>query len=277
MLKIGQTNHLTIQKLMTTGAQLVSDHEHTVFLPAKFVTESMNEGDEISVFIYLDKDDQPVATTEQPLVEVGGCAFLTVVDVNKMGAFLDWGLPKDLLLPFGEQKRRLQPGNKQGVYVYIDKASKRITASSRLNKFLPEINTPFKGGEEVELFFWGKSELGFKAVINNRYLGLLHHQDDYENVRVGEKRSGFIKSISPEGKINLALHLPNKEQLGDLSEQIYADLKAHGGESTLTDKSSPEAIKAKWQVSKGSYKKALGKLYKQRKISLSADLIKIVD
>ncbi|MFV0543904.1 MAG: S1 RNA-binding domain-containing protein [Marinicella pacifica] len=277
MLNIGQTNRLIIQSLKTSGARLTDQQGTTVFLPAKFVTENMQEGDEVSVFVYLDKDDQAVATTEKPLVEVGQCAFLTVVDVNKTGAFLDWGLPKDLLLPFGEQKRLLQPGNKQCVYVYLDKASKRITASSRLNKFLPEINGPFQGGEQVELFFWGKSELGFKAVINNRYLGLLHHQDDYENVRVGEKRNGFIKSISPEGKINLALHLPNKTQLGDLAEQIYADLKARGGESDLTDKSSPEAIKAKWQVSKGSYKKALGKLYKQRKISLAADKIKLID
>ncbi|MCW8869914.1 MAG: S1-like domain-containing RNA-binding protein [Proteobacteria bacterium] len=277
MLKIGQTNLLTIQSLQTSGAQLINEQGQQIFLPAKFVTDDMAEGDNISVFIYLDKDDQPLATTEQPLVQVGACALLTVVDVNKTGAFLDWGLPKDLLLPFAEQKRRLQPGNKQCVYVYLDKASQRITASSRLNKFLPEINGPFKGGEVVELFFWGKSELGMKAVINNQYLGLLHHQDDYKSVRVGEKRSGFIKSISPEGKINLALHIPNKEQLGDLSEQIYADLKAHGGESSLTDKSSPEAIKAKWQVSKGSYKKALGKLYKQRKISLSDDVIKLID
>ncbi len=276
MLNIGQTNRLTIQSLMTSGAQLADKQGATVFLPAKYINDGMNEGDDVSVFIYLDKDDQPVATTEQPLVEVGECAFLKVVDVNKTGAFLDWGLPKDLLLPYAEQKRRLQPGNKQCVYVYLDKASNRITASSRLNKFLPEINGPFKSGDQVELFFWGKSELGFKAVINNQYLGLLHHQDDYENVRVGEQRAGFIKSISPEGKINLALHLPNKAQLGDLAEQIYAYLQAHGGESGLTDKSSPEAIKAKWQVSKGSYKKALGKLYKQRKISLSADKIKIV-
>lgn len=277
MLKIGQSNTLTVQSLLTSGAQLVSEKGQQVFLPAKFVTETLQEGDQVRVFIYLDKDDQPVATTEQPRVQVGECAFLTVLDVNKTGAFLDWGLPKDLLLPYAEQKRRLQPGNKQCVYVYLDKASKRITASTRLNKFLPEINGPFSGGEPVELFFWSKSDLGFKAVINNRYLGLLHHADAYENVRVGERRSGYIKSISAEGKINLALHLPNKAQLGDLAEQIYADLQAHGGVSELTDKSSPEAIKAKWQVSKGSYKKALGKLYKQRKISLSDDDIKIID
>ncbi|MCX7544861.1 CvfB family protein [Marinicella gelatinilytica] len=277
MLKIGQTNRLTIQDKLTNGAQLVSEQGKTVFLPAKFVTDAMQQGDAISVFIYLDTDDQPIATTEKPLVQVGDCAFLTVVDVNKMGAFLDWGLPKDLLLPFGEQKRRLQPGHKQCVYVYIDKASKRITASSRLNKFLPEINSPFKGGEQVELFFWGKSDLGFKAVINNQYLGLLHQEDAYETVRVGERRKGFVKSISPEGKINLALHLPNKEQLGDLAEQVYADLKTQGGKSTLTDKSSPEAIKAKWHVSKGSYKKALGKLYKQRKIVITDDMIKLVE
>lgn len=277
MLNIGQNNRLTIESLQQSGAQLSSRDGQQVFLPGRFVTAAMQEGDEITVFIYLDTDDRPIATTEQPLVKVGECAFLTVSDVNKFGAFLDWGLPKDLLLPFGEQKRRLQPGNKQCVYVYIDKASKRITASSRLNRFLPEINGPFKGGESVELLFWGKSDLGYKAVINNKYLGLLHQSDVYEPVRVGEKRSGFIKSISPEGKINLALHLPNKAQLGDLADQIYADLQAHGGESDLTDKSSPQAIKAKWQVSKGSYKKALGKLYKQRKIILSDDLIKLAD
>lgn len=277
MLNIGQYNRLTVKELLTGGAQLVGQQGQLVFLPAKFITESMQEGDELSVFIYLDSDDQPIATMDKPLVQVGECAFLKVVDVNKMGAFLDWGLPKDLLLPFGEQKRRLQPGHKQCVYVYLDKASKRITASSRLNKFLPEINGPFKGGEAVELFFWGRSDLGYKAVINNHYLGLLHQEDAYAAVRVGERRSGYIKSISPEGKINLTLHLPNKAQLGDLAEQIYADLQEHGGQSDLTDKSSPEAIKAKWQVSKGSYKKALGKLYKQRKISISDDVIKIVD
>lgn len=277
MLNIGQNNRLTIESLQQSGAQLSSRDGQQVFLPGRFVTAAMQEGDEITVFIYLDTDDRPIATTEQPLVKVGECAFLTVSDVNKFGAFLDWGLPKDLLLPFGEQKRRLQPDNKQCVYVYIDKASKRITASSRLNRFLPEINGPFKGGESVELLFWGKSDLGYKAVINNKYLGLLHQSDIYEPVRVGEKRSGFIKSISPEGKINLALHLPNKAQLGDLADQIYADLQAHGGESDLTDKSSPQAIKAKWQVSKGSYKKALGKLYKQRKIILSDDVIKLAD
>ena len=277
MLNIGQNNRLTIESLQQSGAQLSSRDGQQVFLPGRFVTAAMQEGDEITVFIYLDTDDRPIATTEQPLVKVGECAFLTVSDVNKFGAFLDWGLPKDLLLPFGEQKRRLQPGNKQCVYVYIDKASKRITASSRLNRFLPEINGPFNGGESVELLFWGKSDLGYKAVINNKYLGLLHQSDVYEPVRVGEKRSGFIKSISPEGKINLALHLPNKAQLGDLADQIYADLQAHGGESDLTDKSSPQAIKAKWQVSKGSYKKALGKLYKQRKIILSDDVIKLAD
>jgi len=268
MLKIGRFNTFQVKDIQTTGVDLVHADGTTVFLPQKQVPADLTIGQSLEVFVYL-ADGQIVVTSDKPLVQVGECAFLKVQEVNPVGAFLDWGLPKDLLLPYGEQRRRLQPGNKQMVYVYLDKASRRITASTRIHKFLEENNGPFKGGETVEVMFWGRSDLGYKAIINNEYLGLLHHSDAYELISIGQKRTAYIKSINTDGKINLALHLPNKEQLGDLAEQIYQDLIANEGVSTLTDKSKPADIQAKWHVSKGSYKKALGKLFKARKINIS--------
>ncbi len=265
MLNIGRNNTFKIAAITATGAELVHADGSTYFLPQKQLPAESEVGQSLEVFVYL-ADGQVVVTVDKPLVQVGECAFLKVVEVNPVGAFLDWGLPKDLLLPYGEQRRRLQPGNKQMVYVYLDKASRRITASTRIHKFLKEDNSPFKAGEAVEVMFWGRSDLGYKAIINNEYLGLLHHSDVYETISVGQRRTAYIKSINPDGKINLAVHLPNKEQLGDLAEQIYQDLVENNGVSKLTDNSDPADIKARWHVSKGSYKKALGKLFKARKI-----------
>lgn len=274
--KLGQFNTLTVKHIMTMGATMDGDSFGDILLPRRHMPDSLQEGSQLEVFIYLDTDDNPIATTETPKAQVGQCAYLKVVDVNKIGAFMDWGLPKDLLLPFAEQPKPLRPGMFKVVYVYIDKASKRITASARLDKHLHEENSYFKPGQEVDVMFCGKSDLGYKAVINNTHLGLLHHSDIFQNIMIGLTKKAYIKSISPEGKINLTLHIPNKEQLGELAEKILADLEAGSGVSFLTDKSSPDEIKAKWRVSKGSYKKAIGALYKKKKIEILKDKIRLV-
>jgi len=274
--KLGKLNTLTVKHLTAMGATLDGGQLGDLLLPRRHMPDSLQEGSQLEVFVYLDSDDQPVATTETPKVMVGQVAYLKVVDVNKTGAFLDWGLPKDLLLPYAEQTNQLRPGMHKVVYVYLDKASKRITATARLDKFLKEENGPFKPTQPVELLFCGRSELGYKAVINGRYLGLLHHSDAYQNIMIGTTKQGYIKSINHDGRLNLALHLPNKAQLSDLAERVLADLQAGDGVAFLTDKSSPEEIKARWKVSKGSYKKALGALYKQRKIIIHPDRIELV-
>lgn len=280
--KLGQLNKLKVKHIMTMGATLDGNQLGDILLPRRHMPDSIQEGSEIEVFIYLDTDDLPIATTETPNVMVGKCAYLKVIDVNKIGAFMDWGLPKDLLLPFAEQPKPLRPGMFKVVYAYVDKASKRITASARLDKHLHEENNAeghegFKPGDEVNALFCGRSDLGYKAVINNSHLGLLHHSDAFQNIMIGLAKTAYVKSISPEGKINLTLHIPNKQQLGELAEKILADLQHGSGVSFLTDKSTPEEIKLKWRVSKGSYKKAIGALYKQKKIEILQDKIRLVD
>ncbi len=284
MAELGKLNSLMVKNVLTMGATLDGGRLGDVLLPRRHMPDSLQAGSEIEVFVYLDTDDEPIATTESPKVMVGQCAYLKVVDVNKVGAFLDWGLPKDLLLPFAEQSNSLRPGMNKVVYAYVDKASKRITASARLDRHLLEENVtdrngvaPFKPGEEFNVLFCGRSELGYKAVINDTHLGLLHHSDALQNIMIGMRKRAYIKSISQEGKINLTLHIPNKQQLGDLAEKILADLQAGNGVSFLNDKSSPEDIKQKWHVSKGSYKKAIGALYKQRKIEILKDKIRLIN
>ncbi|MCX7553444.1 S1-like domain-containing RNA-binding protein [Marinicella sp. S1101] len=282
MVKLGQHNHLTVKNILTMGATLDGDNSGDILLPRKHMPDSLQVGSQIEVFLYLDSDGLLTATTEKPKITVGQCAYLKVIEVNEVGAFLDWGLPKDLLLPYSEQPKPLRAGMHKVVCAYIDKASKRIVASARLDKHLQEYNVTagdgaFKPGDAVDALFCGHSELGYKAVINNTHLALLHHSDVYKNIKIGQQLQAYIKSINADGKINLTLHIPNKAQLGDLASQILAELEAGSGVSFLTDKSSPEEIKLKWHVSKGSYKKAIGALYKQRKIEIHKDHIKLAE
>lgn len=269
MVQVGQTHSLKVQSLVSYGAMLDGEQLGAVFLPKKHMPESLKEGSELSVFLYQDSDDQIIATTQLPLVELNQCAYLKVVDVTKIGAFIDWGMPKDLLIPFAEQRNPLRNGQHVVAYVYQNKASGKLAASTKLSKYLEEINTSFKERDEVHILVCDHSDLGFKVVINNTHLGLIHRSDVYQKFRVGHQAKAYIKEIRPDGKINVTTHIPNKAQLGDLAEQILADLEANGGISGLTDKSDPADIKAKWKVSKGSYKKALGKLYKARKINIT--------
>lgn len=277
MAKLGKLNKLMVKHVMTMGATLDGGHLGDILLPRRHMPDSVKAGSELEVFVYLDTEDNPIATTETPKLMVGECAYLKVIDVNKVGAFMDWGLPKDLLLPFAEQPKPLRPGMYKVVYAYIDKASKRITASARLDKHLHEENGPFKPGQEVNVLFCGRSDLGYKAVINNTHLGLLHHSDALHNIMIGLNKKAYVKSINADGKINLALHIPNKEQLGELAEKILVDLQQGSGVSFLTDKSAPDDIKQKWRVSKGSYKKAIGALYKQKKIEILKDKIRLIE
>lgn len=246
-----------------------------IVLPAK-EAGTTDQGDVISVFIYTDSQGKPLATTRKPFAQCGQCASLKVMDITNAGAFLDWGLEKNLLLPFAEQRRPLEAGRYETVLVYMDNSG-RLAASSRLDHHLPETASDYRPWQPVSLLIYQRTDLGLKAVVDNRALGLLYKDEIFKQVRVGESHTGFIKRLRHDGRIDLALQPPSKQLQPDLTEQIMAYLDENGGVCTLNDKSTPEAIQAKFQVSKKNFKKALSTLYRERRIVIHSDRIALPD
>ncbi|ACE82776.1 CvfB family protein [Cellvibrio japonicus] len=276
MLRIGQQNRLTIIKKTDFGIFLDGGKFGNILLPKRYVTETMLIGDSLDVFLYYDSDDCLIATTLTPKVMVGECALLDVKEVNSIGAFLDWGLPKDLLVPYGEQHKPMEAGHRYVVYVYLDAHTGRITASSKLSRHLEERASGFKPGQAVNLLICGRSDMGYKAVVNHTHLGLVFRDEALRTLTYGEQLTGYIKSIRADRKIDLSLQARGKDAKDSLAEKILADLQRRGGTSYLTDKSEPDDIYKAFQVSKGNYKNALSLLYKQRKILIEKDKITLV-
>lgn len=276
MAELGKLNTLTVLKKLDFGVYLDGGDLEEILLPNRYDPENCAVGDQIEVFIYLDSDDLLIATTETPKAMVEECAYLEVVAVNQVGAFLDWGLPKDLLVPFGEQQKPLQVGQSYVVYLYIDPASERITASTKLDKFLGDSSPYFKEQQQVDLLIYGRTDLGYKAVINGAVTGLIFDSDIFKPIKIGQTITGFIKRVRSDKKLDLCLQLVDREALDTLSEQILAFIKSQGGQTTLTDKSPPEEIAKQFNVSKSSYKKALGKLYKKRLILIEKTTVSLV-
>ncbi len=276
MANIGKKNRLRIVKSVDFGVYLDGGEHGEILLPRRYLPETWAVGDKLDVFIYLDSEDHVIATTQRPRIMVGQCAYLKVKEVNDFGAFLDWGLSKDLLVPFSEQTTKMKEGNDYVVYCYLDEDSDRIAATTKLHEYLDEYGDDFKPRQAVSLLICGRTDMGYKAVINNTHLGLIFKGDAFKPLRYGQKVDGYIKSIRNDGKIDLCLQLPGQEAKKELADQILDHLKALGGVSTLTDKSPPEEIYEKFNVSKGSYKKALGALYKRRMIVIEKDQIKLV-
>jgi len=245
-----------------------------ILLPKRYVPEGTIVQDWLDLFIYLDSEDRLIATTETPKVMVDECAFLKVVAVTPVGAFLDWGLPKDLLVPFNEQDRPMEVGRSYVVVVTVDDATNRIMASSRLHDYLDEeADEDIEVGQSVELLISGQTDLGYKAVINHDYLGLLFKNEVFRELKNGDELTGFVKNIRDDGKIDLRLNADKKSTVEELSEKILQQLKLNNGTSQLTDKSPPEAIYRSYGVSKANYKRALSSLYKQRRILITHEEI----
>jgi len=229
------------------------------------------------VFLYFDSEDLLIATTEKPRVEVGRCEMLKVIDINNAGAFMDWGLPKDLLVPYSEQLKPMEVGYSYVVYVFHDQDSDRIAASTRLQDYLAEESVWVKPRQAVDLLIAGRTDLGYKAVINDQYLGLIFRDDAFRPLKVGERLPGFIKGIRSDGKIDLVISQGTLQGDHDLGEKIIENLRASGGVSTLTDKSDPDEIYRAFKVSKKKYKQALGSLYRSKRILLSPEKIQLVE
>ena len=276
MAELGKLNTLTVIKKLDFGIYLDGGEGEEILLPRRYVPEGCSVGDQLEVFVYLDSEDMLIATTETPKAEVGECAFLKVIEVNRVGAFLDWGLPKDLLVPFGEQQKPMQVGQSYVVYLYIDPASERIAASTKLDKFLSDTSPYYKEQQAVELLICGRTDLGYRAVVDGATIGLLFKSDVLQPISIGQKMKGYIKHIRADKKLDLCLQLVNRQALDALSKQILAYLNKEGGQSTLTEKSPPDMIAKQFGVSKSSYKKALGKLYKQRLIVIEKTHITLV-
>lgn len=266
MVEIGQFNRLKVMREVPFGVYLDGGEAGGILLPRREVPEGTRIGDSLQVFIYLDSDDFLIASTRKPRALVGQFARLKVTDVNKVGAFLDWGMPKELFLPFAEQLRPLKPGEWVTVYLYIDN-SERIAASARTERFLEKNPTDLKPGQLVELLVLRRTDLGYPVIIDHRYEGLLHHQDLFREIRPGQRLSGFIKQLLPDGKIDVMLDKPGYARVDPLVQQILDYLDTHGGHCPLGDKSDPDAIRETFGVSKKAYKMALGALMKAGQIT----------
>ena len=275
MITIGTFNNLQVVKQVDFGVYLDGDDLDTILLPKRYVPNVCEIGDWIDVFLYFDSDDLLIATTEKPKVEVGCCEMLKVVDINHAGAFMDWGLPKDLLVPYNEQQKPMEVGYSYVVYVYHDEASDRIAASTKLSHHLDEQPVWLKPRQSVNLQIASRTELGYKAIIDDKYLGLLFRADAYRPLKIGERLLGFVKSIRSDGKIDLLISQATLQGDHELSQQIVQYLTDQGGTSTLTDKSDPEEIYRVFKVSKKKYKQALGNLYKSRKITIIPGLVQL--
>lgn len=268
MVDIGNYYTLPVSKICSHGLYLDADELGEVLLPRRYVPENTEVGDELKVFLYLDSEDTPIATTETPYAQLGDCASLKVVDINNNGAFLDWGLSKDLMVPYSEMRVPMEVGRSYVVHIFLDERDQRIVASSKLSQFIPEDGGDFKAEQKVDLLICSRSDLGYKAIVNGTHLGLIFRDDALQPLRMGKKMQGFIKEIRPDGRIDLCLQLQGQAVRDQLSQQIIDHIKANGGSTTLTDKSSPEEIFRQFQVSKKNFKKALGGLYKQKVIAL---------
>lgn len=276
MLKIGKMNHLEVVDQLPFGFYLESGQQERILLPTSSAPADCEVGQSLDVFVYHDSEDRIIANTKTPLAFVDEVAVLRVKSLTSVGAFLDWGLEKDLLVPFSEQEKPMSEGVEYVVYVFQDPETQRLAASTKLREFLEEEGDDLKVGTEVDLIISARTDMGYKAVINGTHLGLLFKDEIFKPIRVGEHTKGYIRRIRDDGKIDLCFQFHSAKARHDLTDQILEDLEAHGGLSTLTDKSSPEEITSRFGVSKNAYKKALGALFKQKRILLSKDRITLI-
>ncbi|WP_248921041.1 CvfB family protein [Pseudomonas entomophila] len=275
MALLGRYNSLQIVKHVEFGLYLDGGADGEILLPRRYFPKDaeLELDDWLNVFIYLDSEDQLIATTEKPKMQVGEFASLKVKDINGAGIFLDWGLSKDLLMPYSEESKPLKIGDYCVVHAYLDKRTRRITATAKLDRYLDRTPAQYKAGQPVELLVAGETPMGFKAIINNRHWGLIHKNEVFKFLRSGMHEKGFIKEVRHDGKIALSLQ-PVGEALADtLHEQIMQRLEAAGGVLPVCDKSDPAVISQMFNVSKGNFKKAIGALFKQGRIVIHDDRI----
>ena len=279
MFKIGQYNRLSIHRFTSVGAYLGepdAGHDDVILLPNKYLKPGMHEGDELEIFVYLDSEERPVATTEQPFIYLGKFAWLEIVEINRIGAFLDWGLEKHLFLPYGEMIEQMEVGEKYLVGVFLDEQTERLVATPRIGKLLQQENSDFKPGEEVHLVVYNETELGFQVMINQTFGGLVYHSEVYRKVEIGEECKGYIKQLRDDNKLDVSLQPLGVASIEPNSRKVLDALNKNRGVLSLSDKSSPEDIERELHMSKKLFKKAIGGLYRKKLIVIDKHEIRSV-
>lgn len=277
MISIGQKQTLEVLRLTPPGAFLGDGADGEVLLPNRYVPTGMKVGDKIEVFVYTDSEDRPIATTREPLVMRNEFACLKVVDVTRFGAFMDWGLEKDLLVPFKQQSHRMNKGEWHLIYLYLDESTNRLVATSKLLPLFDKDLSVLEEGQMVEVLVGESVDLGIQAVINNRYRGLIYHNEIHQDLLIGERTTGYIKAIRPDGKLDISLQQTGIAHMEAGSQKILEVLREEGGFMEVTDKSDPEDIQFHFQLSKKAFKRSLGILYKQRRIIIEPEGIRLID
>lgn len=264
--ELGKVNRLTVLRSTAHGLFLDGGRLGEILLPKRYIKNDMEAGSKVDVFLMRDSEERLVATTQYPKAMVGEFAFLQVKQSTGVGAFLDWGMPKDLLVPFREQRVSMKEGQSYVVYIYLDRVSDRIAATSKLDKFLDREPPTYKAAQEVDLLIVQRTDLGFKAIVNGKHWGMLFNNEIIGNVQRGDRMKGFIRQVRSDLKIDLCLHRPGYAKVTDSSKEILQYLKDEGGFMPVTDKNSADEIFALFGISKKTYKKAIGALYKKRLI-----------
>ncbi len=276
-IQLGRINRLTIIKYTDFGFYLDGGRKYgRILLPNGELTRPVDVGDIVDVFLYLDQEERLVATMRNPLAQVGDFAYLEVAWVNQFGAFLSWGVLKDLFVPFREQKMKMQKGQRYIVHVHQDDESYRIMASAKVERYLSQELPPYQPGDEVEALIWQKTDLGFKVIADNKFGALLYDNQVFRDIHTGDRLKAYVKQVRPDGKIDLMLQPEGKAAVEDFSEVLLQHLKTNGGRTVLGDKSPAEEIYSVFGVSKKVFKKAVGDLYKRRLITISEDGLKLV-
>lgn len=275
MIKLGEYNTLTVSREVDFGVYL-KEGEDEILMPGKWVPEGTRPGDELRVFVYTDSEDRPIATSMEPVATLDETAVMEVSSVAPFGAFLNWGLEKDLLLPKAEQIRPVEPGDKVVARVCLDFKTNRLVAVSKIDAFLKQQATDFKAGQEVELLIYNRTALGYQAIVNQAYAGLLYYNNVHEDLEIGDRRKGYLSKLREDGKLDISLKPFGKEGMKSDRDKVWEALESEGGYLPLGDKSEAEEISQRLGMSKKSFKRAIGILYKERRIMIAPEEIRTV-
>lgn len=270
-MQLGKINTLTIKRFAPPGAYLVDLQENEILLPNKYLTPDMEEGTEVEVFVMKDSSERMVAVTERPYLLLGDCAYLDVVQVNPYGAFVDWGLDKDLFVPFAEQRQRLEIGDRYLFTLLYDFETDRLFGSMKVKKVLVPCNDMNLEGQEVDLLICEEGKLGRNVIVNMRYEGLIFKDQQSKPLASGDECKGYVAKVREDGKLDIRLEIPNDSRYDDAEQKILAVMAENDGFLALTDKSDPEEVRAILGQSKKIFKQAVGKLYKHRRITIESD------
>ena len=277
MKEIGQILELESVKDMPQGVYLVNDEGQEILLPNKYVPSDLRIGDKVEVFIYTDSEDRVIATTLEPKVKLNEFAFLKAVDVNQYGAFFDWGMEKDLLVPFSEQFERVNGGKTYLIYLYKDELTNRMVGTTKMGRFVKANKLEIKTGDQVDLLVSGETEIGYKVIVNNKHYGMVFKNEVFKPIKIGEKLKGYLQRVRADNKLDITLNSSNLSDVEVLSNKIYERLLKEGGKLNFSDKSAPEVIYKEFQVSKKAFRRSVGLLYKERKIVITPEEITLVD